>query len=125
MRVAISAVLAMVFVLSGISAPAQGEPVVNAVTAWNLIAVNTLVLIPGPASGAPPALQINMGMTQGAVYDAINAITAKHHRPYLLKRRFSSKASVEAAAATAAYLVLSNIVSTVPASIDFPGGRAC
>ncbi len=111
----------MVFVLSGVSAPAQGEPVVNAVTAWNLIAVNTLVLIPGPASGAPPALQINMGMTQGAVYDAINAITAKHHRPYLLKRRFSSKASTEAAAATAAYLVLSNIVSTVPASIDFPG----
>src|SRR6476661_5412333 len=120
MRVAISAVLALVFVLSGISAPAQGEPVVNAVTAWNLIAVNTLVQIPGPASGAPPALQINMGMTQGAVYDAINAITPKHHRPYLLKRRFSSNASMDAAAATAAYLVLSNIVSTVPASIPFP-----
>ena len=61
-------------------------------------------------------------MTQGAVYDAINAITPKHHRPYLLKRRFSSKASTEvAAAATAAYLVLANIVSAVPASIDFPG----
>jgi hypothetical protein len=120
MRVPIPAAVALTLVLSGLSAPARGEPAGNAVSEWNLIAVNTLVLIPGPASGAPPALQINMGMTQGAVYDAINAITPKHHRPYLLKRRFSSGASQEAAAATAAYRVLSNIVSTVPASISFP-----
>jgi hypothetical protein len=93
---------------------------VNEVTNWNRIATATLVLIPGPAGGAPPHLQINMGMTQGAVYDAINAITPKHRRPYLLKRRFSARASREAAAATAAYGVLSNIVSTVPASISFP-----
>jgi hypothetical protein len=119
MRVLISTVVALVFVLSGLSAPAHGEPADNPVIEWNLIAVNTLVLIPGPASGAPSALQINMGMTQGAVYDAINAITPKHHRPYLLKRRFSARASQEAAVATAAYRVLSNIVSTVPASIEF------
>jgi hypothetical protein len=92
----------------------------NAVTHWNEIAASTLVAMPGPAGGAPSALQINMGMTQGAVYDAINAITPKHHRPYLLKRRFSARASEEAAAATAAYAVLSNIVSTVPTSIPFP-----
>src|SRR5205823_6831011 len=35
-------------------------------------------------------------------------------------RRFGSKASKEAATATAAYRVLSNIVSTVPDSIPFP-----
>ena len=92
----------------------------NAVTHWNEIAANTLVAFPAPAGGAAPALQINMGMTQGAVYDAVNAITPRHHRPYLLKRRFSARASKEAAAATAAYRVLSNIVSTVPASITFP-----
>ncbi len=92
----------------------------NAVIDWNRIATSTLVLIPGPAGGAPPALQISMAMTQGAVYDAINAITPKHHRPYLLKRRFSARASEEAAVATAAYTVLSDIVSTVPASISFP-----
>jgi hypothetical protein len=119
-RVSISTAVALVLVLSGLSAPARGEPTGNAVIQWNLIAVNTLVQIPGPAGGAPPALQINMGMTQGAVYDAINAITAKHHRPYLLKRRFSASASQDVAAATAAYRVLSNIVSTVPASIAFP-----
>jgi hypothetical protein len=92
----------------------------DAVTDWNVIAANTLTALPGPAGGAPPAAQINMGMVQGAVYDAVNATTPKHHRPYLLKRRFAATASKEAAVATAAYTVLSNIVSTVPASIPFP-----
>jgi hypothetical protein len=54
---------------------------------------------------------------QGAVYDAVNAITPKHHRPYLLNRRFGNTASDDAAVATAAYLVLKNIVETVPQSI--------
>jgi hypothetical protein len=58
-----------------------------------------------------------MGMVQGAVYDAVNAITPKHHRPYLLNRRSGNTASDEAAVATAAYLVLKNIVETVPQSI--------
>ena len=102
---------------------ASAAPVVtatNPVTDWNLTAVNTLTTLPLPAGGAPPASQISMGMVQGAVYDAVNAITPKHHRPYLLKRRFAATASKDAAVATAAYMVLSNIVSTVPASISFP-----
>jgi PAP2 superfamily len=102
---------------------ASAAPVVtatNPVTDWNLTAVNTLTTLPGPAGGAPPASQISLGMVQGAVYDAVNAITPKHYRPYLLKRRFAATASKDAAVATAAYMVLSNIVSTVPASISFP-----
>jgi hypothetical protein len=59
-------------------------------------------------------------MTQGAVYDALNAIEPKHNRPYLLKRRFGATSSKDAAAATAAYRVLTDIVSTVPAGIAFP-----
>ena len=59
-------------------------------------------------------------MVQGAVYDAVNATASKYYKPYLLNRRFEATASKEAAAATAAYTVLSNIVSTVPASIPFP-----
>jgi hypothetical protein len=90
----------------------------NAVTAWNEFAVTTLFGLPGPAVGM--AAQINVGMVQGAVYDAVNAIEPKHHRPYLLTRRFAATASREAAVATAAYTVLANIVSTVPASIPFP-----
>jgi hypothetical protein len=60
------------------------------------------------------------GWCKGAVYDAVNAIEPKHHRPYLLERRFAATASKEAAVATAAYTVLANIVSTVPPSIPFP-----
>jgi hypothetical protein len=119
-RVPMAVVVVLVGALSGVSVPASGEPAGNAVTEWNLIAVNTLVALPPPAGGAPPALQIHLGMTQGAVYDAVNAIEPKHHRPYLLKRRFSARASKEAAVATAAYSVLTDIVSTVPPSLPFP-----
>jgi hypothetical protein len=104
----------------GASAAPPAKADAAAVTQWNLIAVNTLTGLPGPAGGASPAAQISMGMVQGAVYDAVNAITPKHHRPYLLKRRFGNTASDEAAVATAAYLVLKNIVETVPQSITFP-----
>jgi hypothetical protein len=59
-----------------------------------------------------------MGMTQGAVYDAVNAIEPRH-QPYLLTTHFNQTASKEAAVATAAYMVLSNIVQTVPENIVF------
>lgn len=122
--VAVGAFVGALGVLSASAAP-PAEADATAVTQWNLIAVSTITGIPGPglpgpAGGAPTASQINMGMVQGAVYDAVNAITPKHHRPYLLKRRFGNTASDEAAVATAAYLVLKNIVETVPQSITFP-----
>ena len=78
-------VLAALGMVGASVAPAATDS--NAATHWNLIAVNTLTALPGPAGGAPPAAQVNVGMVQGAVYDAVNATTPKHHRPYLLKRR--------------------------------------
>ena len=93
----------------------------NEVSHWNQVATSTLILIPGPGGGAPPHFQINMGMVQGAVYDAVNAIGPKKHQPYLLETRAGAKASVNAAVATAAYDVLSNLVSTVPNAVTFPG----
>jgi PAP2 superfamily len=95
----------------------------NAVSDWNLIASNTLVAFPAPAGGAASALQVNMAMPQGAVYDAVNAIEPRH-QPYLLTTHFPTTASKEAAVATAAYMVLSNIVQTVPESIPFPNRMA-
>ncbi len=95
----------------------------NAVTGWNEIAMTTLLAFPPLAGGAPPAQQISMAMTQGAVYDAVNAIEPRH-QPYLLTTRFPATASKEAAVATAAYMVLSNIVQTVPESIPFPNRTA-
>jgi PAP2 superfamily len=109
----------------GASAAPPATAGATAVMQWNLIAVSTITGVPGPglpspAGGAPPASQINMGMVQGAVYDAVNAITPKHHQPYLMNRRFPNTASDEAAVATAAYLVLKNIVEAVPQSVTFP-----
>src|SRR4051812_7576281 len=122
--VAVGALLGALGV-TGASAAPPATADATAVMQWNLIAVSTITGIPGPglpgpAGGAPPASQINMGMVQGAVYDAVNAITPKHHRPYLLNRRFGNTASDEAAVATAAYRALKNIVETVPQSITFP-----
>jgi len=105
-----------------LAAPAAAQA--NEVTHWNRIAMSTLVAFPGPAGGAPPALQINMAMTQGAVYDAVNAIGRREYEPYLLRQRFPQRTSREAAAATAAYLVLSRIVSGVPGTITFPNEGA-
>jgi hypothetical protein len=129
----IAAAALLVAVVGGLAASTRGQPAGAAVTEsdavikWNEIAVNTLTfptLVPSPAGGAPPASQINMAMVQGAVYDAVNAIKPRHHRPYLLKRRFSARASKDAAVPTAAYSVLANIVSTVPTSIPFPARQS-
>ena len=122
-RLAAAAVAVLVAAVAlGVVGASAAPPSADAtvVLNWNQIAVGTLTGLPQPAGGAAPTSQINMGMVQGAVYDATNAITPKHHRPYLLKRRFGNTASDEAAVATAAYLVLKNIVETVPPSIDFP-----
>ncbi len=129
-RASIATAVALVAAFGGLAAPVYGAPAGNggnAVTEWNEIAATTLTLVSSTlpsltlaAGGAPPASQINMGMTQGAVYDAVNAIGPRQYQPYLLKRRFSANASKEAAVATAAYRVLYNIVSTVPTRIPFP-----
>jgi len=107
-------------VVVGAAASTSAKPggSADSVYAWNLTAANTLNALPGPAGGAPPASQVSMGMVEGAVYDAVNAITPKHYRPYLLTRRFSAAASADAAVATAAYEVLRAVVSTAPSLSD-------
>ncbi len=115
--------LAVVFALGALaavivpSAPAAAQ--VNEVTNWNRIATSTLVQFPPLAGGAAPALQINMGMVQGAVYDAVNAIEPRFE-PYLLHSTFPSTASKNAAVATAAFTVLSDIIAGVPDTVPFP-----
>jgi hypothetical protein len=118
MRILSGAAVAGVLAVGTLSAPAHSEPTPNVVAVWNQIAVNTLIGLPGPAGGAPPAAAIHVAMVQGAVYDAVNAIEPMHYQPYLLNRRFSARASEPAAVATAAYDVLRNIVSTVPNLAD-------
>ncbi len=109
------------FGVSGTSAAPPVRTDASEVTHWNQVAATTLAAIPGPNGGAPPAMSINLGMVQGAVYDAVNAIGPKQHRPYLLNSRTGAKASIDAAVATAAYDVLSELVSTAPERAPFPG----
>jgi hypothetical protein len=118
--VAVGALLGALGVSSASAAPPVGTDA-SEVTHWNQVAATTLAAVPGPNGGAPPAFQINMGIVQGAVYDAVNAIGPKKHRPYLLHRRTGAKASIDAAVATAAYNVLSTLISTAPARAPFPG----
>ncbi|MGX5772811.1 vanadium-dependent haloperoxidase [Microbacterium trichothecenolyticum] len=106
---------------AGASAAPPTQTDATAVVEWNEVAANTLAAIPGADGGAPPAFQINMGITQGAVYDAVAAIGTKQYQPYVLKQRFGAKASIEAAVATAAYEVLTHLVSTAPELAPFPG----
>src|SRR3954447_3790202 len=81
----------------------------NEVTKWNEIAVNTVNAQP-PITSAPPAGAVFVAMVQGAVYGAVNAVD-RHGRPYLVNRSFP-KASVDAAAATAAFRVLITLVAS-------------
>jgi len=118
--VAVGALLGGLGVFSVSAAPPVGTDA-SEVSQWNQVATTTLAAFPAPNGGAPPAFQINMGMVQGAVYDAVNAIGKKHHQPYLLKKRTGAKASIDAAVATAAYDVLSELTSTAPAIAPFPG----
>ena len=122
--VAVALVASAAFGATGASAAPPVEADATELTHWNQVAASTLAAVPGPNGGAPPAFQINMGMTQGAVYDAVNAIGPKEHQPYLLQRRFGAKASTDAAVATAAYDVLSELVSSAPERAPFPGRAA-
>ena len=82
---AVGALLGALGVSSASAAPPAGTDA-SEVTHWNQVAATTLAAVPGPDGGAPPAFSINMGMVQGAVYDAVNAIGPKQHRPYLLNQ---------------------------------------
>jgi hypothetical protein len=124
----IAAAMAAVLALGNVSGPASGEADKHAtaasaaagtasgdaVRAWNTIAVDTLIALPGTAGGTPFGAQVHLAMVQGAVYDAVNATEPKHYRPYLLNRRFSARASKEAAVAAAASGVLRHLVATMP-----------
>src|SRR5437867_476720 len=74
----------------------------DAVTDWNLIASNSIVVTAGQP---PPVSVLHFAMVQGAVYDAVNAID-RGHEPYLVQPPSNPTDSKEAAAATAAFRVL-------------------
>jgi hypothetical protein len=78
----------------------------DTVTDWNRNATDALVT----TAGQPPTVStIHLAMVHGAVFDAVNSID-RGYEPYLVRVPARSWYSKDAAAATAAYRVLSDIV---------------
>jgi hypothetical protein len=94
-----SLVLAAAVAVVALVVPAVARA--DEVSHWNLIAENETVLLRPTAHGQARG----MAMVAGAMYDAVNAIK-RSHQPYLVDLAAPPSASVDAAAATAAYRVL-------------------
>ncbi len=89
----------------------------DAVSVWNQRAITTLTNATGAgtpgAQFTPPVAFIHLAIVQGAVYDAVNAIKGGHD-PYLDGLKAPTSASKGAAAATAAYHVLIDLIDQAP-----------
>jgi hypothetical protein len=90
----------------GIALAAPSPAGASTVTQWNGIATTALITNAGQA---PTVAVIHLAMVHGAVFDAVNAIDGGY-TPYLVKPAATPFDSQDAAAATAAYLVLLNVV---------------
>ena len=103
-------VLAVCVLAVPASASAAQSPTSATLRDWNLYATNALgnpptaPVMPGVGQ-APHVSVLHVGMVQGAVYDAVNAIDGGH-RPYLVAPAADRSDSKAAAAATAAHDVL-------------------
>jgi hypothetical protein len=103
--VAVVAAMACVWSLASAPAhsaePAHASP--NAVITWNTYAETAI----WDVAGQNPWVQSrSFAMVQGAVYDAVNAISGMPYQPYLVAPRVHGTTSTEAAVATAAHRVL-------------------
>ena len=79
--------------------PSAAQPATNEAIEWNAIASTAIM---ATAAQPPHVALLSMAMVQGAVYDAVNAIDGGH-RAYLVKPSANPNASMDAAAATAAF----------------------
>jgi hypothetical protein len=96
------------------SARATGTVAEDAVLAWNGYAATALI---ATALQPPTVSALHLAMVHGAMYDAVNAID-RGFKPYLVSPHAHRWYSKDAAAATAAFEVLVNIVPTQQASLQ-------
>jgi hypothetical protein len=105
MRPVAAAIVTAALVLSMAPSGAAAHPSTpdaSVVTAWNAIAVRTIFT----ENATPiPSSNLYFGFVSLAVHDAVVAIEGRY-KPYIRQRRPHGRASSEAAAVTAAYLVL-------------------
>ncbi len=102
----------------------------NAVVTWNVNAQNEIYEV---ARQSPATAARSFAMVQGAVYDAVNAVTGVRYEPYLTAPKARHGASADAAVAAAASDVLLSLfpeqAATIQAQYDtalaaIPDGRA-
>src|ERR1700759_705402 len=91
--------------VAALAAAAAAPPRPDTVTDWNDAASTAIV---GVAKQPPPVAVLSFAMTQGAVYDAVEAIDGRY-RPYLPAAPARRTDSPDAAAATAAFRVLAGL----------------
>jgi PAP2 superfamily len=100
------AVLTTIGVIPTSAAASAQVEVPDQVLAWNLHAYDELIVGKGQP---PPVAVMHLAMVHGAIYDAVNAIDGGFE-PYLGAPEAESSYSTDAAAATAGYHVLLNLV---------------
>jgi hypothetical protein len=102
-RTRLQGVLGFIVALIAVATPAVARA--DTVTQWNANASNALF-----STQDVRVATIHLAMVHGAVYDAVNAIDGGHEGYLLSTRLARPEDSKEAAAATAAYRVLVNIL---------------
>jgi hypothetical protein len=100
-------------IVGALAAPAVARA--DTVTEWNQNASTALMVT---AAQGPQLSVPNMAMVHGAVYDAVNAIDGAYVGYLLTSRVATPSDSKEAAAATAAYKMLSHLAPTQQATFD-------
>lgn len=86
----------------------------NVITDWNTIASTVIV---SNAGNSPGASGVWFAYSSLAVYDAVNAITGSY-QPFYYRVQGPENASIDAAAAAAAHLVLVNYFPSQKAALD-------
>jgi hypothetical protein len=118
--------LLLLCALAALGAPSMAHA--DAVIDWNVQA-QTTILAPSPTAHAST---LSFAMVHGAIYDAVNAID-RRYEPYLPVPRARRHASKDAAAATAAFRVLTALYPDQLATLQdrydaslaaIPDGRA-
>ncbi|AEV82381.1 PA-phosphatase [Actinoplanes sp. SE50] len=114
--VTLTLTLTSAFVPSAAQAAPRGP---NAVVTWNLNAQNEIYEV---AKQSPATAARSFAMVQGAVYDAVNAVSGVPFEPYLTAPRAHRGYAVDAAVAAAASGVLTSLfpdqADTVQAQYD-------
>jgi hypothetical protein len=119
MNKTLSALFMIAVLAVNLAAPAiqarAASAALEAVIAWNAIAVRTILAPPTPQS--PPASFVYSSFAQAAVYNAVVAIEGGY-QPYKSGLEPSPGASVEAAVATAAHHVLLHYFPAQQTALD-------